>query len=426
MASSPSETQRARKTNPRESWDWLRLKVWRLQQRVAARLRGLRRRYGKHGTVIATAFRKWIKSGTVLVSEGLTGGLIVYGSGIRSTVTRRLVQVVRERLDQIRLAPVRLKEHLTGESCVLCGDQHASHRCFVLLARALAREEAHQVQALARMKEDGYIVVNEIFPSDDIMRVAMSRVLMGRSSRSRIVGAAKLALLVARKVIPLSTGMLRLGISVLDDFLYVATGWRFVPARSVVQIVYEAVFPSLTLASASDAVISEARAQGLRTLGSLRVTVAVEIQVGVRPPTGTVANPPPVTPSVRRFLRDVAEVRPSPGVVVCSACGRHWVGEVRWGKPLPKSPSQLAAHELVDPHFDENASRWGDVLLARTAPKRWAPMRGGPLGGAWDGDATYHRFTFDRMMAEDEAQGLAARGLGPRPCRECGALTVSV
>jgi hypothetical protein len=335
MASSPSGTQRARKSNPRESWDWLRLKIWRLQQRVAASIRGLRRRYGKHVQGIAWKFRHWAKPEQVDVQGGLNEGLTIMGEGIHSTVTRRLAQVARERLESLVDGLVSLKEYASGETCFLCGGKHPSHLCISTFMRTLELERQHQAAAWARVKDTGTLTLDRV---DDFSRLAMSKVLSNRARVQRMRGITRLTLLVARRAIRLPTGLVGAVAHLTDDAIYIATGWRLWPTYLRVERVLEKVFPSLTLSSASDSVISECRKWGISTLGSVRVTVAL------------LAVPIPDTGSALALVAKRATVvldviKPSGPSQVRRVDPQHVTPPP---KGLPPTPAGLMVDEIMD------------------------------------------------------------------------------
>jgi broad specificity phosphatase PhoE len=390
MASSPSGTQRAQKTTPRESWSWLRLKVWRLQMKVAARARALRRTGVKTREEIANGIRwlrrEWrsrpqevsvpryagldvpasralnsltraithprdfkqvaerlrsaverimdslehrlsVQSGmastpSVVYHPGVEG-LQIVGPSTRSTVLRRLVQVSCGRLRSYGASTRDLVAYGAGKLCLLCGAKHSSLYCLSVMQRELALEEQQQALAWARFystrrdhaiaaendQEDHYsLVVEELF------RVANSIVSSDRLIRRREVASMKLAVIIARRVIPLSAGILRKVVSELGDLIYIATGARpwgpvwgvsdviryAFPMRGLTEVVVELAHRDL---EADSVALAKVYKEVAWTIKYSWVTASRKVKPSARmfKPAARVTNSQPLTAQLKNF-----------------------------------------------------------------------------------------------------------------------------
>jgi len=231
----PREEVGGCKSDPRQKWTPLRLKVWRCQMSAAARLRAVKRRERATAQVVVRIPRRRLEeyeyralasrftSSTEESMAAVSPGIRTMGGPPPSWRDRALgtmyaaYRSYRQRFEGWSQA-------VSGTHCLFCGGYHATLHCLDVYQLELRRSFAHMVSVRARLLD---VATSEADREDDLRRFA--GVLMGiqrlRASRlSALLWYSRRAL-PGRGVRRSAQRMYSLG----DTLWFVATGGRFAP-----------------------------------------------------------------------------------------------------------------------------------------------------------------------------------------------------
>jgi len=235
----PFSKQRAsKKEGSHEKCTPLELKVWRLQQRVAQSIRRRRKvlvlRWGRNKSMVllginaSLGLESRFTVGSTAVEEipsvipGLHVGVDYVGLG--NPVFRRAVQVARSRVMSYLTTASGTVNVVLGTQCWVCSGPHATHTCFSMLQKELAREDEHIVIARHRLALES----NEDVIREDALRVASSLRrkwhLERIRSRGLLVLGARVAKYGLKAGLGLSFGTIFFTWELGVDLMYIATG----------------------------------------------------------------------------------------------------------------------------------------------------------------------------------------------------------
>lgn len=235
-----SKQRALRKFRGNETLTRPELRVWRTQQKVAKRLRRLRKRLMRWQQLIGAPSAsislvasqglaaRFVVGSVLEEAADITVGAIVgrEGEGLRSSVLRRALQVARSTVLQLGTAPVALFESMVGQRCLICSGPHGVHRCLQVARIEWSREEEHAVIASHRLA----LEADELVRMEESMRIARARVRQDLILRRRFKGLFVLGWCIAKQM-PMNAlwGPIRAISSIsslVDDAWYIGTGQR--------------------------------------------------------------------------------------------------------------------------------------------------------------------------------------------------------